>query len=206
MQFLDVLPRVADFLSLPEFSASIQLNHETREASANGEVKYATPVDVFCPPLRDVSQCTPGATMGTLLNVNLHVFACSGLIMRSSLLQLLSGLTRVVRLSVHVVGGRLDVLVHALRACGNAWQFLTELDIFINEVQWSFPCARDPLSPLMSIDNVRTFFARKPWPSLQRASIQATCSCPKCMHWFSGSRVVLEGAKWSGHWKYPIAA
>lgn len=206
--YLNVLPRVADFLALSEFSASIQLNRDTRAASANGDVVYVPWSEIYVPPRRDVDQCTPGATMGALLNVEVHMLACSGLVMQDSLLGVLAGLTRAVRLRVYIKGGRLDVLVHALGACGNPWRHLTELEIFVHEVA-SFPCARDPLPYLLTLNDIRAYLGSKPWPALQRASVHAEWTCTKCAQWCAAQGgelgvLGLEGARWTSQWTFPI--
>jgi len=213
-KYLDVLPRVSDFLALKDFSASVAVSKAVQQCAINGDLLYVQPAPVSAMSaahalVRDSGNCVR-TTLGALLSVDLHVRASSGIVLRNSLEPALRALSRVVRLRIFLVGPRLDVLVQALLQCGNSWTNLTHLELVVEEGRYTFPCSRDFLPRQCSLVDIKALFARQPWPQLQRVDVSGLWLCPRCVHWSAGIQNhevrddALPRSSFRQTWVYPV--
>ena len=191
-RFLDVLPRVSDYLELPDFTSAIAVNDRVLQSATNGDIPYVQPAAVSAMAAAhslksnsDDALCVR-VTLLSLINIDLHVRAGSSIVLQHALVHALRALSRAVRLRVKVVGPRLDVLVQALLQCGHGWQDLTHLEIDVEEGRLSFPCSRDLLPWQCSFADTKRLFERKAWPSLQRVVLRGRWECPRCVRWVAG--------------------
>ena len=215
-RYLDVLPRVSEFLDLSEFSASISVNSQVLQCASHGDIMYVQPAAVHAMAAAhslgsEASEANVvRITLLSLLNIDLHVRASSGLVLRNSLLHTLRALRRAVRLRIHLVGPRLDVLLQSLLQCGHGWEELTHLELHVEEGRFTFPCSRDILPWQCTLASLKNVFARKPWPCLQRVVLTGSWECPRCVKWSAGlgcedvQDEVLSRSSLSLVWTFPV--
>jgi len=189
LRYLDVLPRVSDFLDLCDFSSSIAVNSQVLQCASNGDIMYVQPACVQAMAAAhslssgDIDAHLVRVTLLSLMNIDLHVRASSGLVLQNSLLPALRALPRAVRLRIHLVGPRLDIVLQCLLQCAHGWPDLTHLELHVEEGRYTFPCSRDILPWQCTMSSVKEVFARKPWPCLQRVDLVASWECPRCVKW-----------------------